>query len=415
MFRQDFSIPGGSLPTDLKLSNRHRILNVFRSGLSYTANDISMITGISRQTVMKAISFFQEKGLIVSAGMSTSTSTGGKKAGLYSFSTSKFLLSITLWPHTLRLTLFTLTADQIAQAEYPCSLTGSINSTISSLQNLSEHFLASNRIQKADLYAVGLSTAGTVDYSSGLLRYSSLSPQWGTNIPLRKYLQDIFPQTPIIYIENAGKMAGRAELATGRLSDKRVLTFFTTWGVSACFIDSGHIVDGNDSLIGEVGHMSIDPHDKELCGCGSHGCLERLVSIQRLQKIIAQRGKHYPHSLLTQQPVDSITLEDVFRGSAQQDRFCRVLVTKLANYFALAIRNITLVFDPEVIIFQGDYANADSYFDTLIKKELSSFQYYLPSREFDIRYDSRPLYDLDAIGAAYSLSSFFFNDRNIYM
>lgn len=160
--------------------------------------------------------------------------------------------------------------------------------------------------------------------------------------------------------------------------------------------------------------MSIDPHDKELCNCGGHGCLERLVSIQRIRQIIARQIRQYPDSCLAERSTGQITLNDVFAGSAQKDPFCRALVAKPAHYFALAIRNITLVFDPEVIIFQGDYANADRYFDTLVKEELSSFQYYLPSRKFDIRYDSRPLYDLDAGGAAYSLSSIFFNDWSIY-
>lgn len=61
---------------------------------------------------------------------------------------------------------------------------------------------------------------------------------------MRGYLEAMFPQTPIIFIENAGRMVGRAELATGHLSDRRVLTFFTTWGVSSFFIDHGRVTGG---------------------------------------------------------------------------------------------------------------------------------------------------------------------------
>ena len=52
-----------ALPTDLKIQNRRQVLGVFRSGEVLTVNDVSSRTGISRQTAMKAIHFFVEKGI----------------------------------------------------------------------------------------------------------------------------------------------------------------------------------------------------------------------------------------------------------------------------------------------------------------------------------------------------------------
>ena len=53
-----------AMPTDLKNQNRKRILEAFRetSGRQVTLNEISDLTGISRQTIMKSMGFFLEKG-----------------------------------------------------------------------------------------------------------------------------------------------------------------------------------------------------------------------------------------------------------------------------------------------------------------------------------------------------------------
>ena len=68
---------------------------------------------------------------------------------------------------------------------------------------------------------------------------------------------------------------------------KRMLILFTSWGLSGALVQDGKILSGRDSLIGEIGHMILDPRDTEACSCGSYGCLERLVSIARLRKRIS--------------------------------------------------------------------------------------------------------------------------------
>ena len=81
-------------PSDLKLNNRMQILELFKSGAVYSVADLARAVGISRQTVMKAIQFFLEKGIIVSDGKADSGSMGGKRAELFTLSGKKYLLNV---------------------------------------------------------------------------------------------------------------------------------------------------------------------------------------------------------------------------------------------------------------------------------------------------------------------------------
>ena len=252
-------------PADLKYSNRIQVIETFLSGGVYSANDISASIGLSRQTVMKSIQFFLRSGLLVSAGKGDSTNLGGKRPELFTLSQEKYFLCITLWPQELRLHLFTIGKQLTDLISLTTPLPGDPRAAIDNVGQLAGRLLEKHRIPPDNLCAVSLSTAGTVDYKTGRLKYSSQSPGWGTDIPLVSYLQPYFSPHTMIFLENAGKMTARPFLLEKDLVHKRVLVIFACWGLSSCLIEKGHILSGKNSLIGEIGHMIIDPKDPEKC------------------------------------------------------------------------------------------------------------------------------------------------------
>ena len=70
-------------PFQLKVSNRKLIMNVLKKGGAFSIADISSVTGISRQTVTKAIDHFIATKIVVSIGKGDSTDSGGKKPVLF--------------------------------------------------------------------------------------------------------------------------------------------------------------------------------------------------------------------------------------------------------------------------------------------------------------------------------------------
>lgn len=401
-------------PADLKYSNRMQIIQQFFDGGTYSANDISAAIGLSRQTIMKSIQFFLRTGFLVSAGKGGSTCVGGKRPELFTLSPHKYFLCITMWPQDIRLHLYTIGSHLIDQIILNTSLPENIKEGTDHIGKLAQQLLAKHQVSFENLCAVSVSTAGTIDYSTGCLKYSSQSPSWGTDVPLAEYLRPYFRPDIKIFVENAAKMTARPFLLEPELKEKRVMVIFGCWGLSSCFIENGQILGGKNSLIGEIGHMVIAPDDPEPCGCGSKGCLERLVSVERARCLLQKEGEKFPESILLRRGKEHVTLRQLFEASENCDILARRVVEHLAHTFAVAIRNICLVFDPDTIVFQGDYAYADTFFDVQMKKKLREFQYFPSDSPFDILYDRRPLDYMNAVGSLTALIRQFFDDPALY-
>lgn len=392
-----------AMPGDAKARNRQMMLRVVRSGNTLTAAEIHRVTGISRPTVMRFLQHLCQLGVISSQGLGDSTSAGGKRPELFRFSDARRILCVNLWPSAVSLALSGLVGQvyDLEETQRPCS--DDLDCGLADAKALAQAYLARRGLKLNDLYGVVLTVPGTVDYASQVLRYNSQSPGWGTDAPLGQKLRALLGEGLKCYIDNAGKAVGRALLLEHpEYAAERTLTLFTTWGVSACLMDKGHVQSGRDALIGEIGHMIICDTDEEVCGCGKRGCLESMVSLARVRRMLAQLGEE---EIVCRQT----TFQRLFERSAQGDARARQLSAYLAHCFAVALQNLSLAYNQERVIFQGDFAWADAHFDACLRRELSQFRYYPGGRLFDIAYDKRDLTLLAAQGGAGQLIKMYFD------
>ena len=389
------------MPGDAKALNRQKMLRVIRSGKALTAAEIHERTGISRPTVMRFLQHCTKLGVLQSIGYGASTSAGGKKPELFRFCDERRILCVNLWPRSVTLAMSALVGEVYALEEFDHQLSNDLDENLRDVRALGDAYLKKQGLSFETIYGVVLTVPGTVDYDRKALRYNSQAPGWGTEVNMEEKLRSALGEHLVYYIDNAGKAAGRAlllehpEYETGRL-----MTFFTTWGVSACLIDKGHVLNGRDSLIGEIGHMIIDSGDDVICGCGKRGCLESMVSIRRVRRRLEKTGAG---------DCSELTFRALFERSASGDLRARQIVAELAHCFAVALQNLSLAYNQEAVVFQGDFSWADEYFDQCLKEELYQFRYFPRGGLFSIAYDRRNLTVLAAQGGAGKLIEKYFD------
>ena len=160
--------------------------------------------------------------------------------------------------------------------------------------------------------------------------------------------------------------------------------------------------------------MIIDPSDPETCGCGSHGCLERLVSVDRVRSILQQQAAHFPGSSLLQSDPEQITIPQVFAASSQEGPSGPLPGRLPGPGLCCGSQKHFPGFDPDLIVFQGDYAWADPYFDQRLRGILREFQYFPPEGPFEIHYDQRPLAEMDVLGSYTALTRRYFATPALY-
>ena len=403
-------------PSDLKLNNRIQILELFKSGEVYSVADISRKIGISRQTVMKAVQFFMEKGIVVSEGKAESGSMGGKRAELYSLSANQYLFSVLISPDYLYIALINYRneiIDTFIDREIPSlGVEEILNMTGTACYRL----LLNNEIKQRDVHGICVATSGIVDHSTNVLKFNSLLPGWGRDIRIAEKLSAFFGTDVLVLVENVGKVCGSAFLHERQFQGRRSVTLFSSWGgVCACLMENGHILNGKDALIGEIGHMMLDPADTEVCGCGSHGCFERQVSDDRIRRFVGELAAQYPDSPLCHLPMNSVCAREVFAASRQGDALAAAIVDRLARYFAVALRNVTLLFNPDQVILQGDYADADERFRDALTQELRAFNYYDSPGPFALHTDGRSIRELATLGAYTLLIDRLFSEEAMFV
>jgi len=75
---------------------------------------------------------------------------------------------------------------------------------------------------------------------------------------------------------------------------------------------------------------------------------------------------------------------------------------------------VALVFNPEKVVFVGDFAIADAYFDQHMQEKFRQFHYLATSTPLEVRYDTRLLPELDARGGARAMMDHFFSDPDLF-
>lgn len=399
-----------ALPTTLRRKNYLTILNTFRGQEALSANDVSAVTGISRATVMKAILHFTECGLIESAGKGESTQIGGKRPELFRFSMKRYILCIGLCGEEMVASVYDLKNILIAKESVTYDLKDDVDGFFEKIDTVSERLLKKVENGRELLYGVSLCMGGFLDIATGVLQYSVLTPEWGYNVPLKEMLKKRFPEQEIA-VDNVARMAACAEVLDNPLyEDKRVAVIYTDVGASACYIDKGHVLHGKNSMIGEIGMMIVSLSETTPYTKGNASFFSELISEKRLVgHALAQTEKIKKSSLYPLK--ESMKLNDIFREADKGDEFAKELVREAAWIFCAALQNIVVNFDPEVVIFQGNFSKAGQWFDECLKEGMACFPKNILSDSFEIKYDMRPLISLQMRGATKFMIRKFFQSE----
>ena len=87
----------GHTQRNIRSSNLHVVLSMFRSSGTLTIRDITERTGLSKTAVSKIVNELLSRGLVLPAGKGTSTEGGGKRPDLFELSTKNTFANAFWW------------------------------------------------------------------------------------------------------------------------------------------------------------------------------------------------------------------------------------------------------------------------------------------------------------------------------
>lgn len=179
-----------------------------------------------------------------------------------------------------------------------------------------------------------------------------------------------------INVGNDANVAALGELLAGTGKGKKSLILITLGtGVGGGIICDGEILKGAHGAAGEIGHILINPKEEQFCGCGRRGCLEQYVSatgIVRMAKQMLTENTIVPTKLR----IDELDTKVIFEEAEKKDQMALLIIEEVAEILGMAIANLAVIFDPEMVVIGGGVSHAGQLLLDMITKHYREHAFY---------------------------------------
>lgn len=156
---------------------------------------------------------------------------------------------------------------------------------------------------------IAVSTAGTVDATTGKIRYATEAIPGYSDYPLKDVLYKHF-RVPVS-VENDVHCAALSVLPTLEFHDSALILTLGT-GIGGSLVVGGELYKGQHALAGAIGHMVLYPQG-ELCSCGRRGCYEQYASVSALSRRIWEaNGRPLPVPVFFDHLAENADFQAVF-------------------------------------------------------------------------------------------------------
>ena len=231
-----------------------------------------------------------------------------------------------------------------------------------------ENKLAEKNISKEDVKGVGMGVPGPVREDGTVIKCVNLG--WGV-FNAAEELSSLIGLP--VKVGNDANMAALGEYwQGGGKGFQNVIMVTLGTGVGGGIIINGKMLAGVNGAGGEIGHMTIDLDEQDVCNCGKKGCLEQYASATGIVGLAnkALNDSSKPSKL---REVKYISAKEIFDAAKSGDEIALSLVEEHGKRLGYALANVACVIDPEVFVIGGGVSKAG---DILLNATKKYFQLY---------------------------------------
>ncbi len=324
----------------IDVRNHNRYL-VFKSIQKHGLSSISALTKeieLSHTAVKNSINDLMRSNLINRVG--AGPSMGGRPPDLFSTNLDKtFLVGVQIKKTHITASLVNLAGeileieDRRIEDHDPEFLAECIAELVAGIKKKRD-------LEDVGIFAIGVAVLGIVDRKKNIVFDATFN--W-ERVPFQQLLEQRINHFVSIIEESKAGALGEYEWGKGRMFHNFVFLHFTE-GIGAGYIEDGHLAEGSNGSLGEVGHMSIDKSGPR-CYCGNTGCWELYATVQSLISPTRKR-KGDPHLDLA--GIKRLIEKGDPEALEEFDTFCY-------NH-SIGITNIINIFDPQAVFIAGEIA-----------------------------------------------------------
>ncbi|MBO5069745.1 MAG: ROK family glucokinase, partial [Roseburia sp.] len=236
-------------------------------------------------------------------------------------------------------------------------------SILSDVAKAVEDKLAKEGISKDDVQGLGVGVPGPVK-STGVVD-CCVNLGWGV-VQVEEELNSLTGLK--VKVGNDANVAALGEMWQGGAKGcKDVVMVTLGTGVGGGIIVDGKVVAGFNGAGGEIGHITVNNEEKELCNCGRPGCLEQYTSATGIVRM-AKRKLAGTTENTTLRNHEELTAKDVIDEAKSGDAVAAAVFEDVCEILGAALSNICCVVNPEVIVIGGGVSKAGEILTDNIQK-----------------------------------------------
>jgi predicted NBD/HSP70 family sugar kinase len=268
----------------LRELNRRRLLAALRDGAATNRGELSQVTGLARTTVTGLVAELLTEGIVVEGPAEAGTGRAGRPAAALTLAPrSHLVVGIDFGHSHCTVGIADSAARIVAESSAPMDVDASADRALAHAGATARALIDGLGDRRTRVVGAALGIPAPVDLRTGAVGSGNILPGWVDRRPAAELAELL--ELPVA-IDNDANLGALAEATYGvarGLSD--VVYVKVSTGIGAGLVLGGELFRGSTGLAGEIGHVPVDP-DGAVCRCGNRGCLETVVSVTHVLRLL---------------------------------------------------------------------------------------------------------------------------------
>lgn len=211
---------------------------------------------------------------------------------------------------------------------------------------------------KGKYNAIGISTAGQVDFERGYIVYGTDNIPGFSDTDMRGIFEAKYGVPVAVDNDVNCACLGEAHFGAGRGSDYFICLTYGT-GVGGAIYLNGDLLRGAKSAAGEFGHMMTHAGGAQ-CNCGRKGCYEAYASCRALTNRVSEHFGRY------------VSGREIYEPQMLADPFIQQVINDWEDEIVNGLVSLSYIFNPPLIVLGGGIMSEEQLVNNIRKKLIES-------------------------------------------
>lgn len=275
---------------------------------------------------------------------------------------ANYVFGVDVGGTTVKMGLFDKDGNVLDKWEIPTRTANNGENILPDIAASVKEKMAEKAITKDDVIGVGIGVPGPVE-KSGVV-HKAVNLGW-SELNMKETLTALLDGMRVEGGNDANVAALGEMWKGGGQGHKNLVAVTLGTGVGGGIIVNGEIMTGATGAGGEIGHIHVEDHETEACGCGNYGCLEEYASATGITRLANRALKASDkNSVLRNGEVSAKTVFDAVKAG---DELAIEIAKQFGEYLGKGLGVVAGIINPEIFVIGGGVSKAGEVLFDYIK------------------------------------------------